>query len=88
MIQCKRTPAGREMDGAWLSQIIAASSVKVIQVEGFTSIKPAPPRREAIDPGTKLHRKDVLWRKRRDEQKAKLTMMIQSLEESAAVIAP
>lgn len=70
------------MDGAWLSQVVAASGVQVVRVEGFTSIEPLPPRREAIDPTTQLKRKDVSWRRTRGENKAKIEAMIQALDAS------
>lgn len=55
---CTRTPSHRAADAAWLSELVAASGIKPQQVEGFTDVKPMPPRTSHIDPST------ILWRRR------------------------
>ncbi len=57
MALCKRTPAGRALDAAWLSELLAESIATVTRAPGFTCIKPAPPRPVWIDPATRLKRK-------------------------------
>lgn len=54
---CKITPERRAADAAWLSELVAASGIKPQQVEGFTDVKPMPPRSKRIDPDTVLKRR-------------------------------
>ena len=54
---CKITPERRAADAAWLSELVAASGIKPQQVEGFTEVKPLPPRSKRVDPDTVLKRR-------------------------------
>ncbi|MDF3863501.1 hypothetical protein P3W53_03445 [Pseudomonas denitrificans (nom. rej.)] len=56
-MECKITPSRRAEDAARLAALVADSGIQPVPVDGFTEVKPLPPRSAQIDPDTVLKRR-------------------------------